>query len=165
MSFGRIYAAPYNGTLTNAGGDSDLFSGQPADDKPIALRGMLLAQSSEIGDTQEEDLRINIQELPATFTVGSGGSAITAIRPPSDPSGAVWGATVRCNDTTVATTSGTATVFIELAWNERSTPFDMWFPDERFCLAVRQTSGLIVRMMSTPADDLTGCLTFWFEEN
>lgn len=162
---GRIYAAPYNGTVTNAGGNTDLFSGQPADDKPIALRGMLLSQISEVGDAAEEGLRITVQDFVATFTVGSGGSAITATRPCSDKGGPVWGATVRCNDTTVATTSGTAASYGDLGWNERNSPFDFWWPDDRFCLQVGQGSGLIVRQETTPADDYTGCFTFWFEEH
>lgn len=162
---GRIYAAPYNGTISNAGGNTDLFSAQPADDKPIALRGLLLSQYSEVGDAAEEGLRITVQDLVSTFTVGSGGSAITATRPPADPGGGVWGATVRCNDTSVATTSGTAGVFADMGWNERASPFDFWWPDDRFCLAVRQGSGLIVRQETTPADDYSGSFTFWFEEN
>src|SRR5688572_23397065 len=101
---GRIYAVPYNGTITNAGGNTDLLSAQPADDKPIALRGMVLSQYSEVGDAAEEGLRLTLQDLVATFTVGSGGSAITATRPPANPGDAVWAATIRCNDTTVATT-------------------------------------------------------------
>lgn len=161
---GRIYAAPYNGTITASGGNTDLLSLQPADDKPCSLRGMLLSQISEIGDAMEEGLRITIQDLVATFTVGSGGSAITATRPMSDPGGGVWGATVRCNDTTVATTSSTAASYGDVGWNIRNSPFDLWFPDERFCLAARQGSGIIARLETTPADDFTGSFTFWFEE-
>ena len=162
---GLVYAAPYSGTITNSGGNADLFSCQPADDKPVSLRGMLLSQISEVADAAEEGLRITLQDLVATFTVGSGGSAITATRPPASPAGPTWASTVRGNDTTVGTTSGTAASYGEIGWNIRNSPLDLWYPDERFCLLVKQGSGLIVRLETTPADDLTGCFTFWFEEH
>jgi len=161
---GRIYAVPFSGTVTNAGGNSDLFSIQPADDKPIKLRGFRLGQISEVGDTAEEGLEITVKLLPATFTVGSGGNSVTALTPLEDTSGAVWGATVRTNDTTVATTSGTAKTCDEVAWNERNTPCDILYPDDKFCPTAKQGEGLVIRMETTPADDFTFAGMAWFEE-
>lgn len=158
----RIYAATYQGTITNAGGDADLFSIQPADDKPIKIRGFRLSQISEVGDAAEEGLRITLKRLPATFTVGSGGSSVTPV--PMDSADTACGATVRANDTTVATTSGTAVTLEEIGWNERNSPCDFWYPDERFCPKVKQGEGLVLRMETTPADDFTGLFTIWIEE-
>lgn len=158
----RIYACTYNGTITAAGGDTDLISIQPADDKPIKLRGMLLSQISEVGDAQEEGLRITVKRLPATFTVGSGGSSVTPT--PPDSADVACGATVRANDTTVATTSGTAVVCAEIGWNERNSPYEHWYPDPAFAPKAKQGEGLIVRLETTLADDMTGCFTFWIEE-
>ena len=76
---GRIYAVPFNGTLTNAGGNSDLLEVLPADDKPVKLRGFTLGQTSELGDAAEESLRITVQRFAATVTGGSGGSAVTPV--------------------------------------------------------------------------------------
>ena len=56
----RIYFVPYTGTITNAGGNTDLFSIQPADDIPIRLRGFVLGNVSEVGDAAEEALRITV---------------------------------------------------------------------------------------------------------
>lgn len=159
---GRIYTVVYNGTITAAGTDTDILSVQPADDKPIKLRGFRLSQISEVGDTQEEGLRVTVKRLPATFTVGSGGGAVTP--QPMDSADVACGATVRCNDTTVATTSGTAVVLEEIGWNERNSPCDFWYPDTPYCPKVKQTEGLIVRIETTLADDMTGCFTFWIEE-
>jgi len=159
---GRIYTVAYQGTITNAGGDSDLLELLPADDKPVKLRGMLLSQISEVGDTQEEGLRISILRLPATVTSGSGGSAVTP--KPMDSADAAAGVAAECNNTTVATTSGTADTLAELGWNERLTPWDLWFPDERFAFKAKQGEALVVRMQTTPADDFTGLFTFWIEE-
>src|SRR5262245_46868081 len=161
---GRIYSIAYNGTITAAGTDTDLLSLQPATNKPVKLRGILLSQISETGDTQEEGLRITVRRMGATFTVGSGGSLITAATPSHDSADPVWSLTARCNDTTVATTSGTNDIKIELGWINRASPYELWFPDERFGLKVKQGEGLVIRMETTLIDDMTFCGTFWVEE-
>lgn len=152
---GRIYAVPLSGTVTAAGGDTDLFSLQPADDKPILLRGFKLGQISEVGDTAEEGLRITVKRLPATFTVGSGGSSVTAAAPMNSSGDTVWGFTARVNDTTVATSSGTVQVLDEVGWNERNTPCEVWYPDSAYCPGAIQGQGIVVRMETTLADDMT----------
>lgn len=159
---GRIYSVSYQGTITNAGGDTDLLELLPADDKPVKLRGLLLSQISEVGDAAEEGLRISILRLPATVTSGTGGSAVTPA--PMDSADAAAGVAVECNNTTVATTSGTAVTVAEIGWNERNSPYEMWFPDDRFAPKAKQGEGLIVRQQTTAADDYTGCFTFWIEE-
>lgn len=161
---GRGYSVPLSGTITNAGGNTDVFSLQPADDVPIRLWGFLLSQISEVGDTAEEGLRFTVSYLPATFTVGSGGAAVTAVSPAADPAGQVWSATVRTNDTTVATTSGTLLVRHDAGWNERNSPYDFFFPSELFAPMARQATGLTLRQETTAADDYTGSFTCWFEE-
>lgn len=151
----RIYTIPFTGTVTAAGGDTDLWSFQPATDKTILLRGFTLGQISEVGDTQEEGLRITVKRLPATFTVGSGGSLVTAAAPIADSAGNTWGFTARTNDTTVATTSGTAQVLDEFGWNERNTPYEHWYPDRDFCPYAKNGAGLVIRCETTLADDMT----------
>lgn len=159
---GRIYAVPYQGTITNAGGDSDLLEILPADDKPCKLRGWTIGQTSEVGDAAEEGVRISVIRLPATVTSGSGGSAVTPVA--LDSADASAGFAAECNNTTVATTSSSAVILHEFAWNERASPWDFWFPDERFCPKVKQGEGLVVRLQTTIADDMSGCVTFWVEE-
>lgn len=160
----RIYTIPFTGTVTAAGTDSDLWSFQPASNKPIQLRGFTLGQTSEVADAQEEGLRITVKRMPATFTVGSGGSSVTAAPPVSSSADTVWGFTARTNDTTVATSSGTVQVLDEFGWNERNTPYEHWYPDERFCPVAFNGQGLVIRMETTPADDLTFSGVAWVEE-
>jgi hypothetical protein len=159
---GRIYTVSYQGTITNAGGDTDLLEILPADDKPVLLRGVLLSQISEVGDTAEEGLRISILRLPATVTSGSGGSSVTPT--PRDSADSAAGAACECNNTTVATTSSSAVTIAEIGWNIRVSPYDLWFPDPAFAPKVKQGEGLVVRQQTTAADDYTGCFTFWIEE-
>ncbi len=159
---GRIYAATYNGTITAAGGNTDLFSIQPADDKPIRVRGFRLSQISEVGDAMEEGLRVTLKRFPATYTVGSGGGA--AVSAPMDSADTAIGATVRANDTTVGTTSGTAVVLEEIGWNERNSPCDFWYPGPEFSPKAKQGEAIALVLETTLADDMTGCFTIWIEE-
>lgn len=160
---GRIYSAVMASVaITNANGDVDWFELAPADDKPCKLRGFVISQTSEVGDAQEEGLRFRILRLPATFTSGSGGTTPTPA--PMDSADVAAGATTEANNTTVATTSGTAIVLAEFGWNERNSPYEMWFPDDRFAPKVKQGEGLVIRQETTVADDVTCMGTFWFEE-
>ena len=158
----RMYTVVFQGTITNAGGDQDLLECAPADDKPVRLRGFSLGNTSEVGDAAEEGLRISVYRMTATVTSGSGGSSPTVL--PIDGADAAFGGTVEVNNTTVATTSGSALIVHELGWNIRNSPCEFWYPDERFCPIVRGTEYLIVRLQTTPADDFTGQFTFWLEE-
>jgi hypothetical protein len=158
---GRIYTISYTGTVTNTGGDADLLEINPADDKPVKLRGMMLSQISEVGDAAEEGLRISIMRLPATVT-SSNGTAVTPI--PMDSANAAAGAACECNGATVATTSGSAVTLMETGWNIRNSPYEWWAPDDNYAPKVKQGEALVVRQQTTAADDYTGCFTFWIEE-
>lgn len=159
----RVYRVPYTGTITNAGGDTDLLVIQPADDKPCRLIGWIMGQSSEVGDAAEENLRITLRHMTATVTV-TGGTAVTPVaNRPGTNEVAAAGCTTTCNCTTVTTTNGTSVIMEELAWNERATPWERWIPEELRPVAL-QGEVLIVRQESTAADDYTGEFTFFIEE-
>lgn len=157
----RVYTISGQGTVTAAGGDTDLWIMLPADDKPITLRGFILSQISEVGDAMEEGLRISVIHMTATVTDGNGSAATPT---PCDPGHAAAGFTSEFNGTTVATTSGTTTTKMELGWNNRNSPYEFWFPDEKMAFLARQTEALIIRMQTTLADDMTFCSTVWVEE-
>jgi len=159
----RIYRVPYTGTITNSGGDADFVVLQPADDKPIRLAGWFLGQTSEVGDAAEENLRITVRHMTATVTV-TGGTGVTPVaNRPGTTDVVAAGFTATCNCTTVATTSGTSTIMEELGWNERSSPWERFIPEEMRPIAM-QGEALIVRMETTPGDDFTAALTFFIEE-
>jgi hypothetical protein len=110
-------------------------------------------------------MRVTVRRMTATITVGSGGSSITAAAPVDDAGGTVWSFTARCNDTTVATTSGTNQVTEDLGWNVRNTPADFWLPDTDFATKAKQTEAIVVRMETTLGGDIANfCGTFWIEE-
>lgn len=158
----RMYRVPFTKTIAAADGNTDLLLVLPADDKPCRLAAWFICQSSEVGDVQEEDLRITVRHMTATVSNGSGGSAVTPVpcRPALDQAA---GFTARCGDSSVATTNGTDTICEELGWNERSTPWERFIPEE-VRLQAGQGEALVVRMESTVADDVTVHLTFFIEE-
>lgn len=160
----RIYTVPYQGTLTAAGGDSELFYLKPAADKPIRLRGFRLCQFSEAGDTAEENIRISIIHLAATVTASNtGGSAVTPVDV-DRTANTTAGFTARCNDSVVATSSGTTTTLEELAWNERNSPFEFRWLDEREMPVCANAAALVVRNQTTIADDMSIAITAFVEE-
>jgi len=158
---GRIYTVPFTATVTNAGANADLWELLPADDKPIKLRGFRLGQTSEVADAEEEGIQISIVRLGATVT-GSNGTSVTPV--PLDSADVAAGFTAKYNGATVATTTGTTTIVEYLAWNNRNSPYEMWYPDERFAPKAKQGEGLFIRMDTTIADNMTFAGTAWVEE-
>lgn len=151
----RMYRVPFAFDITAANTDVDIVSIQPADDKPCRLVGFILGQDSEVGDTQEEGLRITIRHMTATVTIGSGGSSPTPVaNRPGTADVAAAGFTARVGDATVSTTSGTSVVMEELAWNLRSSPWERWIPEELRPLAM-QGEVLILRNETTVVDTIS----------
>jgi hypothetical protein len=91
----------------------DLFMLKAAAGNPITLHNVELSAG---GVTAAAELRVRLRRLPATVTNGSGGTAptISAVAS-STTKGAT--ATLRANDTTQATTSGTAQILSSWQWN------------------------------------------------
>jgi hypothetical protein len=152
-------------TVTTAGGNTDLFQLNPADDKPVRLVGFRLGNTTEVGDTAEEGLELQLMHMTATVTDGAGtGSAlVTPVPTPRVGSGAA-GFTARVNSPTVATSSGTTTIVEYIGWINRLSPLEMFYPDPKFAQEAVQGETIILRMNSTLADDMTMQLTVFVEE-
>ena len=150
---GKMFVIPFTATVTAAGGDTDLWEFLPATNNPILLRMVRLGQISEVADAAEEGLRISIKRLRATVTGGSGGSADA----PEDlfEAGQAPAFAGETNNTTVATTSGDTEILDEIGWINRQSPFDTWYPDERFCPRAISGEALVIRLETTLADDMT----------
>jgi hypothetical protein len=121
-----------------------------------------LGQISEVKDAEEEGLRVSVIRMTATVTSGSGGSADA----PEDLGKAAQtpGFAGETNNTTVATTSGDTEILDEIAWINRQTPLEIWYPDERFAPRAQQAEALIIRLQTTVADDMTFAGTIFLEE-
>lgn len=161
---GRMYQIPFRQqTITNAGGDRDFFYIAPADDKPIYVWGVFLSPSApgDLGDAQEETLAYAI--IRGHTTVGSGGSAVTASavyrENPSDPDP---GFTARTNDTTIASAGTTFSAHDDYYNNRIGEKF--FFPERFRCYCTQAQGSVVVRLLSTPADDLVMSGTLYVEE-
>ena len=145
----RVYTVSVdNITYTAAGTDTDLFSIDPAADKPTAIKSCVIKATSEIQEAQEEWVRLKI--IRGHTTVGSGGAAATAR--PLDPGDTAYSGSCRTNDTTIAS-AGTAVDLWSDAYNVRAG-FELFrAPEDWFW-----TTGanfIVVRLMSTVADDIS----------
>lgn len=157
----RVYTVVF--VAVSATAVQDLFYIKPAADKPISLHRVKVSNvggTADAGDAQEELLRVETIFLPATVTAGSVGTAPTPS--PVVPNDAAAGATTRVNDTTVATTSGTAKTLDADGFNVR-VPYD-YLPalDDRIIVA--NAAAVVVRLNTAPADAILLSGTAIFEE-
>lgn len=145
----EYFVAARNVSLATASGDYDLVYLAAAAEKPITLMGLILGQTTEVGDAQEEMLDITV--VRGNTTVGSGGSSITPR--PRDPDDAAAAFTARIGDTTIASV-GTEHLCIADSMNVRAgIPY--MFP-ELFQPMTRNGAGaLVVRMNVAVADAMS----------
>lgn len=158
---GNIYALPWTGTVTSAGGDTDLWEINPADDRPVKIRAIKLGQISEVADAAEEGLRIAVLRMTPTVTSGNG---TAGTEEDLNRSGQAASFTWEYNGATIATTSGTTEVLDEIGWINRQSPLEIWYPELSFSPTAIQTEALIIRLQTTLADDMTFVGTVFAEE-
>jgi hypothetical protein len=95
---------------------------------------------------------------------GSNGTGVTGVPVRSAQANTAASFAAECNGATVATTSGASTIMAYLGWNIRNSPWDFFFPEERFAPEATNAEFMFLRQDTTAADDYTGAFTFWIEE-
>lgn len=156
----RTYTCQLNAATlaANSGNPTDLFELTPADDKPIRILGLVIGQTSDVGDTNSENLGIKISR---GFTAtGSGGNA-AANGVPLDPNDATSGFTFESNNTTVAS-SGTEAVLFSDVWNTQAG-YQVWFPEGAQPQG-SQANTLVTVRVTAPADAVTLSATVFVQE-
>lgn len=128
---------------------ADLVELTPADDKPITILGLNLAQTTDTGDAAEEI--ISLVWVRGYTASGSGGS--TSTPRPCNPSDTAAGFTAEIFNTTAATT-GTAVNLARHGWNVR-VPMERPYTPEEAMEATQGNTTIILRMSAAPADSLT----------
>jgi len=155
IGLGRAYALTFENVAATAA--QDLFYIKPTTDKICVIEAVYLCNvggTADAGDAQEELLRLVCNRLPSTVTVGSGGSAsATGTLNPLAVNDTAAGFTGRTNDTTVATTSGTARTLHADGWNVR-VPY-VWMPAPEHRPMVANAEAIVFKMLSTPADSIS----------
>lgn len=152
---GRIYSVVFSAVAVSAA--QDLFEITPADDKPVEIIGLELGQTSDAGDAADELLQISI--IRGFTASGSGGSTPTPA--PLDPIDTAAGFTSEVNNTTVANT-GTSVTLWTTTWNVRAGYINWWPPEAR--PAASQANTTIVVRTTAPADALTMSGTLYVRE-
>src|SRR5690348_7903210 len=111
---GRMYTAVFKDIAVTAA--QDLFEVAGPSDAVTIIHRVLLTQSSETGDAQEEMLRLTTNRGVGAVTSGSGGGTVTP-QPVSDGDAAYGGTVERNNTTIMATGSGAVEADLEaFAW-------------------------------------------------
>jgi hypothetical protein len=121
-------ARPYSVQFNNVGISAvqDLLALYCGASMACELGGIVIGQ---VSGTSVQNLKISVKRLPATVTAGSGGSAVTPQKISRGDVAAT--ATARANDTTPATTSGTAALLHEDVFNTVNGYQFFWPPDLR----------------------------------
>ena len=149
---GRMYSAVFEEIAVTA--VQDLFEINAPSDAIVVLHGLEIAQSSDAGDSEDEQLALLIHR---GSTSGSGGSAPTAR--PMELGDAAFGGTVEANNTTQSTEG---THLHATAFNVRAGYFKEWTPETR--IVISPSGRLIIELQTAPADSLTMSGTIYFEE-
>lgn len=145
----RVYHVPLDATAITVA--ADLFEITPADDKPCCVHAVYIGQTTELGDTAEEQLEVEIRRGGTGITSGSGGSAPTPIGANSVDTAAGFGAEVA--NTTVATFTGGVLVLSD-TFNVRTGWQYVPLPEDRIWVT-QANGGLVVRLGGAPADSIT----------
>lgn len=153
---GRMYSAEFSKVEVSL--DQDVFEISPADEKPVAIHALFLAQSSDVGDAAEEILNFKI--MRGHTSSGSAGSSSTPA--PLNPVDAAAGAAVEVNNTTIATT-GTIVDLHSDSFNIRSGLQLVFAPDQRPVTTQANTT-VVVRLLEDLVDVVTMSGTIYFEE-
>lgn len=158
MRSGRMYSVPFVAVVVTA--VQDLWELTTASSRPLIIHSIEIEQETEVGDAQEEDLRILYRRGTSGTTSGSGGTAVTPRPDWSSDAAATFVA--ECNNTTVMS-GGTITDLRAWTWNVRLPFFKQFTPETRPRIngaGERATISLPV----APADSITMNGTLMVEE-
>lgn len=160
MMFPRVYTVSFTGSAQT--GAVDWFELTAPSTTGIALLKVFVGQTTEAGDTQDEQIGYYIKRASGAYTSGSGGATGVA-RTPLAPNDAAAAFTAETNNTTkLAVGSGTLVTIHEDAFNVRAGLQLIWTPETVVRAGVSQA--LVIGMDSAPADSITWKATAYVGE-
>lgn len=163
----RLYKVAASMPVTIAGGNTDFLQLTAATGKPIRLVGFRLGNSTDVQDAGEMGLELQLVHMTGGTLTDGGGTGSTLITPTTVPRPAIGqaaGFTARVNSPTIATSTGTTTVLEYVGWINRSTPLDVFYPEQKWCCEATGGEALILRYTGTLTSDMTMQLTVFVEE-
>jgi len=150
---GRVYSVTSAAVSVSAAQDLVcIYTGV----KAIKVHSVTIGQ---ITATAVGNLKVRLIRLPATVTAGSGGSTPTPV--PLSPNDSAATATAHANDTTQATTGGTAAVLVADAYNVVNGY--LYLPPEEDRPVIGPSQAFTVSLDSAPSAEVTS-VTVVFEE-
>ena len=153
---GRVYATVFENVAVAAA--QDFFEIVPADDKPCRLLSLELSQVTDVGDANEEMLRVKVIRGHATVGSGGGTDNETPVMTGDAAAGYVGG----INNTTIAST-GTPVDLWAGTFNIRVGLEKVWTP-ETAPTAGQGDSTMVVRLMVAPGSSINMSGTINVEE-
>lgn len=145
----RMYYAPVNITAAIAA-QIDIFELLAGSGKDVELHEIILDQTSEVTDAQEEMLELVLKRVTGAPTSGSGGGTSSPV--PCMPNDTATGATVETGNTTKLT-GGTSVDVWRRAWNVR-VDF-IWTPTPEGRVGIDAATRAVLELVTTPADSIT----------
>lgn len=153
---GRLYSVGF--TAVSISAVQDLIAIYAGTSKIVAIQSI---EFSQVTQTTIGSLRWRLRYLPATVTAGSGGSV--GVISPLNPGDAAATCTARTNDTTQASTSGTAINLWSDQWNLINGA--LWVPPNVNRPPVSALSGaLVVSLDLAPGTVINASGTVTLEE-
>ena len=153
----RIYTVEFSAQdQATADGNMDMFELRPSSSAGIQIQlvGLWIANTSEVGDAQEEMIHYSILKMTGgTLTSGTGGTTPTP--QPIDHTDPASAFAADCVNDAVATTTGTTANLHQDGFNVRTGLQLIFPPDMRLILPGVANAALIVRFNTTPADTIT----------
>lgn len=155
MARSRSYSVQFNNVSITA--VQDLIALYCGASMALELHGMVIGQ---VSGTTVANLRISVKRLPATVTSGAAGNAATPRKAMRGDAAAT--ATARINDTTQATTSGTAETLLSDIYNTVNGYQFFWPPDDRPTFGPNEAA--VFSLDQAPASGMTMSGTLFFGE-
>ena len=152
---GRTFTVEATGASAAA---VDFLELLPADDHPCLLLALIISQSTEAGDAQDEMISMLIKR-GGTLTSGSGGSAPTPRPVDFGDTGA--GFTVEMLNTTKGSFASGTNIH-RASFNVRAGLEMFWTPET--APKFGQANQCLVEMLSTPVDSITWDVTAYIQE-
>ena len=157
MPVGCPYTLSFDSSsFATSSGDYDFWEITPADDAPIEIVGFHLAVLSEIGDTQEEFLRVGWFSENATTGNGTSttprpvNSRVTHASPPT------------CEVVASSPASAGTAIQLEVMSIPARGGDRIWYPDQTGFVVAQSDTMLCLRLISALTDDASIAGTCWF---
>jgi hypothetical protein len=158
MSLERLYSISFENVSLAA--VQDIFALKASATNGLEIRRISISAG---GVTSPAELRLRLKRMPATVTIGSGGSAPAVQKVSSRLNIASLSTNARANDTTQATTSGTAQSLANWQWNVLNEFLEIP-PTEGERWECDVSEALILDIVATPGAAVTCSGTIVFKE-